>query len=93
LYPFILILLLLAVLVETVLLIKGDGVRSVDIATTCRDPPIRREWRELKTAEKEGFLNAVLCLYGKRSIFPDRGSMYDDIVYVHQYSGQAGRAF
>ncbi|KAH8881179.1 Di-copper centre-containing protein [Thozetella sp. PMI_491] len=67
--------------------LKGDAIES---PSPCREPAIRREWRSLEAREREDFLSAVLCLYEKRSLFPDRGSMYDDIVFVHQYSGQAG---
>jgi hypothetical protein len=87
----------LTVVVETGLLWAGDigGSKTAPIenvnSTSCQDPAIRREWRYLEPDEKQAFLSAVLCLYDKRSLFPGRGSRYDDIVYVHQYSGQAGK--
>ena len=86
---------MLVVLFETALLMKSH-VGNIDVPTTspnatCRNPAIRREWRQLERNEKDAYLDAVLCLFNKRSIFPDRGSAYDDIVFVHQYSGQAGK--
>jgi len=92
---FILIALSVTVILETVLLIRGDfkgfKSRAVDSSRPCQEPAIRREWRYIEKREKDAYLAAVLCLFQKRSIFPDRGSMYDDIVFVHQYSGQAGK--
>lgn len=82
-------------IVETVLLVRG-GIRAfkggdVDSSGPCKDPVVRKEWRTLERREKDAYLGAVLCLFEKRSVFPDRGSMYDDIVFVHQYSAQGGK--
>jgi len=70
----------------------GDlGGTAADSPGLCPEPAVRREWRGLEKREKDSFIEAVRCLFEKRSLFPDRGSMYDDIVFVHQISGQAGQ--
>jgi len=54
----------------------------------CRYPPVRREWRSLGSNEKKRFTKAVQCLWDTPSKFREEGSVYDDLVYMHRWTGQ-----
>ena len=54
-----------------------------------RSPIIRREWRVLKSYERQNFIAAVQCLANSPSRLGLATTRYDDFVYVHflLYSG------
>ncbi|KAJ4254533.1 hypothetical protein NW762_010132 [Fusarium torreyae] len=51
--------------------------------STCTNPVKRVEWRELKAADKQSYIDAVLCLKTKPSRLGLKTSLYDDFPYVH----------
>ncbi|KAL2863121.1 tyrosinase family protein [Aspergillus lucknowensis] len=54
-------------------------------AKPCRNPPVRKEWRELNHQEKSEYLEAVHCLTTKDSISGLEGAVnrFDDFQAVH----------
>ncbi|KAI0530158.1 hypothetical protein GGR58DRAFT_518702 [Xylaria digitata] len=50
---------------------------------SCIEPPVRREWRSLKTHEQKEYLSAVKCLYNTSSELVGEGSIVDDFTWVH----------
>ncbi|KAF2223082.1 monooxygenase [Elsinoe ampelina] len=52
-------------------------------ASTCSNPTIRREWRQLSPVEQQNYIDAVLCLKTKPSRIGLNSSLYDDFPYVH----------
>ncbi|KAM0268960.1 hypothetical protein ACHAPA_004560 [Fusarium lateritium] len=56
-------------------------------APSCMDPVKRKEWRELNTTEKHDYINAVICLTEKESLFEPGSSRYDDFAYMHVFEG------
>ncbi|KAL6704152.1 hypothetical protein ACN47E_008712 [Coniothyrium glycines] len=46
-------------------------------------PPIRREWRSLSLAERDAYIDAVLCLKTRPSRLGLAHSLYDDFPYIH----------
>ncbi|KAJ4253856.1 hypothetical protein NW762_010251 [Fusarium torreyae] len=58
-----------------------------DPSPSCKNPVKRVEWRELKDADKQSYINAVKCLKTKPSRLGLKTSLYDDFAYVHfQYN-------
>lgn len=55
--------------------------------SACPDPPIRREWRSLGAAEKQGYISAVKCLSDKPSKFDNSTSRFDDFALAHISEG------
>lgn len=50
--------------------------------------PTRREWRSLSVAERDNYIDAVLCLEAKPLRLGMLNSLYDDFPYVHnQFDG------
>lgn len=56
---------------------------STPTVHVCAEPPVRREWRSLKTYEREEYLSAVKCLYNTSSELVGKGSVIDDFTWVH----------
>jgi tyrosinase len=52
-------------------------------ASTCQDPPIRREWRSLNASERSEFTQAVNCLATVPSRWRGNGTIYDDFAFLH----------
>lgn len=50
---------------------------------TCKEPPIRREWRSLTLSERTDFFQAVNCLSTKPSHWGLNGTLYDDFALLH----------
>lgn len=55
---------------------------------TCKDPIVRKEWRNLSFSEKKSYLDAVDCITTKPSLtLPSNNtgvrSRYDDLLYTH----------
>ncbi|KAK0657809.1 hypothetical protein B0T16DRAFT_386283 [Cercophora newfieldiana] len=52
---------------------------------TCTSPQPRKSWAQATSAEKQSYLNAVLCLATKPSKLsvPTHSTLYDDFGYVH----------
>ncbi|GAW20959.1 hypothetical protein ANO14919_104720 [Xylariales sp. No.14919] len=67
----------------TVFLIQPNSFTSSISVHSCAEPPIRREWRSLKTHEREEYLSAVKCLYNASSELVGKGSIIDDFTWVH----------
>ncbi|KAI1273109.1 hypothetical protein F5Y07DRAFT_411916 [Xylaria sp. FL0933] len=65
----------------TVFLIQASPTNSSRVL--CVEPPVRREWRSLKTHEREDYLSAVKCLYNTSSELVGKGSIIDDFTWVH----------
>lgn len=64
------------------------AITSLPKSTTkCDTPLIRREWRSLDTEERHNYIQAVQCLQDLPSELAGRGSLYDDLVYVHMQIG------
>ncbi|XEV04882.1 hypothetical protein FSHL1_010169 [Fusarium sambucinum] len=53
----------------------------------CIHPAKRKEWRQLSTNEKYGYIQAVICLSEKESLFEPGSSRYDDFAYMHVFEG------
>lgn len=58
------------------------------LATPCKDPIVRKEWRTLEPSEKRSYLDAVECITARPPLTPpfdDSGvrSRYDDLLYTH----------
>ena len=68
-------------------------IRKIDskslVFSTCTDPAIRREWRDLKDAEKSSYIAAVQCLRNSPSRLGLNQTLYDDFPYVHSRTGEA----
>lgn len=56
-----------------------------DIAgrSTCENPRLRVEWREMDPVDQQSYLDSVLCLKTKPSRIGLTGTLYDDFPYVH----------
>ncbi|OCL13772.1 Di-copper centre-containing protein [Glonium stellatum] len=54
-------------------------------SSTCSNPPVRKEWRQLSTYQKQSYINAVLCLTKKKAISGIAGAVnrFDDHQAVH----------
>ena len=50
----------------------------------CRDPPKRKEWRQLDGSEKRAYIDAVKCLHHKPSGLGLNGTLHDDFAYIHR---------
>ena len=59
------------------------------ISSTCTDPVIRREWRDLSNVEKSDYIAAVQCLRNSPSRLALNQTLYDDFPYVHSRNGEA----
>ncbi|CZS83131.1 unnamed protein product [Fusarium graminearum] len=56
-------------------------------SNACQNPTKRVEWRQLKDADKQSYIDAVKCLKTKKSRLGLETSLYDDFAYVHfQYN-------
>ena len=60
-------------------------------ATTCASTPTRREWRSLSVAERDNYIDAVLCLKAKPSRLGMSNSLYDDFPYIHNQFDADGK--
>lgn len=58
-------------------------------STACKNPVIRREWRDLSVAEKSDYIGAVQCLRTSPSKTGLNQTLYDDFPYVHSRNGEA----
>ncbi|ESK82179.1 monooxygenase [Moniliophthora roreri MCA 2997] len=71
----------------------GAFARGLDIleprqTSTCQNPAVRKEWRELTPGERNDYLTAVKCLYTSptKGIYPDKPfvkTRMDDIAWTH----------
>lgn len=59
-------------------------------ATTCASTPTRREWRSMSVAERDNYIDAVLCLKAKPSRLGMSNSLYDDFPYIHNITSLMG---
>jgi tyrosinase len=50
---------------------------------TCKEPAVRKEWRQLSEESRQSYLQAVLCLRSKPSRLGLETSLYEDFPYVH----------
>ncbi|KAK5659836.1 hypothetical protein OQA88_13299, partial [Cercophora sp. LCS_1] len=53
--------------------------------STCTSPKVRKDWAKASDAEKQSYINAVLCLAEtpSRLNIPTHSTLYDDFGYVH----------
>ncbi|KGO55074.1 Tyrosinase [Penicillium expansum] len=49
----------------------------------CREPALRKEWRQLSVQERNGYVKAVQCLATTPSRLGLNTTLYDDFAYVH----------
>lgn len=64
---------------------------SVHSHSTCKNPPIRREWRSLSLVQKHEYVDAVLCLRKLPSSLNKNMSRYDDFPFLHTTIGEYGK--
>lgn len=69
----------------------NDGMSFTDAVLPggpCKNPSIRVEWRNMKNADRHGFLNGVKCLMDKAPSgkFPAAKNRYEDIVSGKHFS-------
>jgi tyrosinase len=62
------------------------------INTTCKDPVLRHEWRQLPEATRQSYLAAVKCLKTKPSRLGLTTPLYDDFPYVHARLATEGKS-
>jgi len=82
--------LLLAGVVITTLLISIIAWKRQQrhvASSMCENPRKRKEWRSLTPPEQHDYIDAVLCLMQKESIFEPESHRYDDFPYAHTASG------
>lgn len=60
---------------------------SIEAELACNAPLRRCEWRSLRAIEQEQYIDAVLCLMQKGSMFEPGTSQYDDFSYAHVSEG------
>lgn len=55
-------------------------------ASTCTNPSIHYEWRDMSSAHKAAYIKAEVCLHNAPSKLKKNGakSRYEDLAYVHQ---------
>lgn len=54
-------------------------------ASTCTNPVVRKEWRELTSAQKQDYLRAAVCLRNKPAQdYPQWATRHDDFVWTHK---------
>lgn len=71
------------------ILVKQKIDHKALASTTCTDPVIRREWRDLRDTEKSDYIEAVQCLRSSSSRLGLNQTLYDDFPYVHSRNGEA----
>lgn len=57
------------------------------LASSCKNPSTRREWRTLSRRQKIEYKQAVQCLTSTESIFGLNQSVHDDFTWVHSHVG------
>jgi hypothetical protein len=60
-------------------------------STSCADPPMRREWRQLSVSQKKEYISAVKCLQSTASRWHENDTLYDDFPRLHQLVGTFGK--
>lgn len=63
--------------------------QAIQSAPSCKNPSIRREWRELSEREKEEYIDAVQCLRAVPSELHPMRTLYDDFPWVHSHIGRS----
>jgi hypothetical protein len=63
---------------------------TTTLSSSCRDPPIRQEWRQLSVSEKKKYITAVKCLQTTPSRWNSNDTLYDDFPRLHQLVGTFG---
>ena len=71
------------------ILVKQEIDAKFLASTTCTNPHIRREWRDLSDAEKSDYIEAVQCLRSSPSRLGLNQTLYDDFPYAHSRNGEA----
>ncbi|KAG8791499.1 hypothetical protein FRC12_009030 [Ceratobasidium sp. 428] len=85
--------------IPLITIISGLSVLA-NSSSECKNPEVRKEWRDMSDAQKKEFIRAVKCLGGKphnSKLAPSgatsgippmnkRASYYDDFVYAHMDS-------
>ncbi|KAF9696441.1 hypothetical protein EKO04_005173 [Ascochyta lentis] len=51
--------------------------------SSCSSPVVRQEWRSLKAADRNAYIDAIHCLASKPSILGLNTTRLDDFAYVH----------
>ncbi|KAI1173833.1 Di-copper centre-containing protein [Nemania sp. FL0916] len=74
-------------LLGLMLVLSWDRWKRYEPQIACRDPPQRREWRTLRPQEQQSYIDAVLCLSDRPSIFEPGSSRFDDMAYLHLNEG------
>lgn len=79
---------LLVALALPVGLLAAPSPQSGSSAVKCTNPQVRKEWRELTTAEKDSYIQANLCLHKKpallEKIYAGTTSRYEDFTTCHK---------
>jgi len=67
---------------------QGSSGSSSGSSNKCKKPTIRKEWRQLTTAEKNSFHQALACMHKKPSALAKEykyvGSRYEDFAAAHK---------
>ncbi|KAL8713748.1 MAG: hypothetical protein Q9220_002274 [cf. Caloplaca sp. 1 TL-2023] len=75
-------------LISTILILSTISFTTAPIDThssSCAEPSVRREWRNLSSLEQTSYITAVKCLMNSPpQIAENNGSRYEDFAYAHQ---------
>ncbi|KAJ8093192.1 hypothetical protein PM082_020677 [Marasmius tenuissimus] len=86
---------ILGVFLWTLTFFRFSGVAHAQDASSCTNPSVRREWRQISDADKQSYHQANLCLMRRpKQRYPNENSVisrWDDLVWTHYTLGNRGQ--